>query len=392
MSDNITELKQLNMQEEPERHTVVKKIVILAAVTAAICGLVCLFLFHDGLNLDTFRRWGKYLVVRGSEEFGNYSFDSHSSNRYENFADGLIVASIGGLSVYDKSGEEVQVLQRQLELPRLIVNGDMAVAYDVSGTSLVALHKNRGEVLSLEESYPILDADLSEEGAICLSSSASGYKSVLSVYNQEQILIYRWLSSSTYFPLCAVSSDAKLLAAVAMGQEDGIYESSLYFFRTNEEEVKNKISLGNELIYDIFFLDDEIGVIGETGVRFFSTKGENLGEYEYQDKYLKDFDCGGEGFLTFATNMYRAGNRYSLVTVNERGRQMATRYIGSELLDVSACGRYIAALTPGKLTVYTPSLGIYCETTDVANATSVVMRKDGSVLMLGAGEGSLYIP
>lgn len=393
MSDNITELKILNGQEEPKRHLPARRIVIFTVVLIAVCSMLSLFLFHDGLNLDTVRRWGKYLFARTDEEFGTYSFDAHSSNRYENLEDGLVVASIGGLSMYDKDGDEVCVAQSKLEQPQLLVQGDMAVAYDVSGASLIAIHKDKGEVLTVEETYPILDADLSPKGAICFSSAASGYKSVLSVYNVEQELIYRWLSSSTYFPLCAVSGDGRQMAAVAMGQADGSFESSVHLFQTNEEEVKHTFSLGNELIYDLVFWEDEIiCAVGEASVQFFTTKGERINGYAYKDKYLKDFDFGGDGFLTLVTNMYRAGNRYSLVTVSQRGREIGSCYVGSELLDISACGRYVAVLTPGKLTVYTSSLSVYYETTEVAGVTSVVMREDGSVLLLGAGEGELYIP
>ena len=105
-----------------------------------------------------------------------------------------------------------------------------------------------------------------------------------------------------------------------------------------------------------------------------------------------DFDSSGNGFLALSTNMYRAGNRYSLVTVDEKGRKIADCYIGQEILDMSAGGRYIAVLTPGKLTIYTHTLDVYHETTNVTDATSVVMREDGSVLVMGGGNGRLYIP
>ena len=393
MSDNMENITELNTDKIPDRRALVKKIVVFVVIVAAVCCSVALFLFNEGLNLDGLRRWGRYLTVRNDENFGVYSFDSHSSNRYEKMGDDLIVASIGGLSAYDKNGAERHVLQKPLELPQLLVSGNMAVAYDVGGSTLLALQKGKGEVLSLEETHPILDADLSSNGAICLSSSASGYKSVLSVYNEEQDLIYRWLSSTTYFPLCALAPNGRDMAAIAMGQTDGVFESSIYLFRTDSEEIQNKISLGNELVYDITFLDSDLMcAVCETGVQYFNMKGEQLGHYSYTDEYLKDFDLGGNGFLTLSTNMYRAGNRYSLTTVNEKGKEIASCYIGEEILDLSAGGRYIAVLTPGKLTIYTQSLHVYHETTQIGSTTAVVMREDGSVLLLGSGQGNVYIP
>lgn len=390
MSDNVT---QLDLEPTPDHRGLWKKIVVFAVIVAAVCGLVALVLFTDGLNLDGLRRWVKYMNVGGDDSYGVYTFDAHSSNRYASFGDGLAVVSVSGLSAYDENGEELFVLQEQMELPQLQVSGDMALAYDVGGNSLLALHRRNGEVLRLKENRAILDADLSSGGYLCTSSSASGYKSVLSVYNNSQNLVYRWLSSTTYIPLCAISGDGRWLAAVGLGQKGGVFESSLLLFRTDSEEIQQTISLGSQLIYDLLFVGDKtICAIGETSVQYLTLDGTFLGSYSYQDRYLKDFTADGDGFLTLAVNMYKAGNRYSLVTVDEKGKEIASVYLGQEILDMSACGRYLAVLTPEGLTIYTQSLSVYHQTVETGNATAVVMRKDGSALLLGNGQGWLYVP
>ena len=390
MSDNVTEI---GLETAPVRRGLRKKVLAMSVAVLLVCGVLALILFGESLNMDNLRRWVKYMNVKDSEATGMYSFDSHSSNRYGTFADGLVVASVSGMNTYDKNGAEQYVLQRQMSLPQLQVSGKLAMVYDVGGNGLSVLHERNGEVLRLEESRAILDADLSSGGFICLSSSASGYKSVLSVYNEQQELIYRWLSSTTYIPHCAISPDGKLLAAVGLGQNNGTFESSLLFFRTDSEEVQNTVSLGSDLIYDLYFEDsDTICVIGETGVRCINLKGEPLGEYVYEEPYLKDFDAGGNGFLPLSVNTYRAGNRYSLVTVDKKGQRIAGTYIGQEILSLSACGRYIAVLTAEGLTIYTQNLSVYDQSIETGNATDVVMREDGSVLLLGNGQGRLYIP
>ena len=138
--------------------------------------------------------------------------------------------------------------------------------------------------------------------------------------------------------------------------------------------------------------DDMICVVGETSVRFFDAAGDILGNYPYGDSFVKDFDLGGNGFLTLSMNMYRAGNRYSLVTLDTDGKELASQYIGQEILDLSACGKYVAVLTMDGLTVYNRLLEEYAYTEEVGAATSVVMCEDGSVLLLGGGTGKIYIP
>lgn len=390
MSDKVTEL---HTEEKPARRRNVKKIVLLTALVVVVCLVLSLILFKDELNLDRVRRWFKYMGDKNDESFGRYAFDSHGSNAYGGFDGGLAVASIGGLDTYAEDGTHRHMIQQQLDLPQLLTRGSIAVAYDVGGYNLVAADKKKGEVLRLEETHPILDADISSGGAICISSSDSGYKSVLSVYNGKQDLVYRWLSASVYYPLCAIAPNGSDLAAISVGQSEGTFQSSICLFRTDSEEIKGEISLGSELIYDLVYLSgNKLCAIGETGIQFVSTGGDVVGTYQYQDSYLKDFDLGGDGFLTLSTNMYRAGNRYSIVTVDHKGREMASKYIGEEVLDISACGRYVAVLTQGNLTVYTKSLSVYYETEEAADATSVVMRSDGTAILIGGGQGRLYIP
>lgn len=393
MSEDNLILLDPDQEKKHKQKRLLKRAVILLITVVAVCCLVALFLFGDGINLDSMRRWVKYMNVRDDGVYGSYSFDSHSSNRYGSVQDGLALASVSGVSLYGESGEEETNVQIQLSLPRLVARDEIAMAYDVGGYGLVAVHSQKGEVLRLAESRPILDADLSDGGHIALASSASGYKSVLSVYNDEQLLVYRWLSSSTYLPLCAVSSDGKWLAAIGLGQSGGAFDSSLLLFRTDSEEVQHTVSLGSQIVYDLLFLNNNtICAVSENGLQFVDTNGEFLGDCDYHDLYLKDYDDGGDGFLCLSLNMYKAGNRYSLVTVDEKGNQLAEVYIGQEILDLSACGKYVAVLTPEGLTIYNQYLSVYHQTIDTGNATSVVMREDGSVLLLGSGSGNLYIP
>lgn len=392
MWNNVTQLHEM---PEPGKDNRVlwKKIGLMASVIVLVLGIVALIVFRESLNLDSVRRWVKYMNVSDSGLYGSYTFDSHANNSYASFDGGLAVASVGGLNTYDENGEEVYVLQQQLSLPQLQVQGNLAMAYDVGGKTLLTVRSGSGEVLRLEESKPILDADLSSGGQICLSSSASGYKSVLSVYSNKQKLVYRWLSSTTYLPLCAMSPNGKDVAAIALGQENGAFQSSIYLFRIDSEDIQQTIPLGNELIFDLRYLDEKtLCAVGESSVYYVRTDGELVGTFSYEDQYLKDFDHGGNGFLTLSLNMYKAGNRNTLVTVDQKGQELGRLYLGQEILDLSACGRYIAVLTPQGLTIYTQSLQVYHETAETGNATAVTMRSDGSVMLLGGGRGRLYIP
>lgn len=381
-----------NQEQTKKRNSQSSRVITMVLLTAVILGILALILFPEELNLDAVKRWFAYLNVKNDGAYGSYTFDSHNSSRYAALEDQLIIGTVGGLYGYDDYGREVLAVQGQMELPFLETEGDFALSYDAAGNTIL-LGGKKGTLLQLSEPFPVYDADLSSDGAIAFASTASGYKSVLTVYDEDQTLIYRWLSSSTYMPVCAVSEKASWLAGIGLGQADGTFESRLYLFQTTVEEPVGSVSLGNELIYDLNFVkNDLICAVGESSVQFVRTDGTVVGSYSYEGQYLKDHDGGGDGFLALTLNMYKAGNRYTVVTVNDKGEELASLYLGEEIVDLSANGKYLAVLTPEALTIYHCDLKVYSRTTEIAGVTSVAMREDGTAVLIGNGSGKLFIP
>lgn len=381
-----------NQAQTQKKNSRSSRILTMVLLTVIVLGILALILFPEELNLDAVKRWVSYLNVKNDGDYGSYTFDSHNSSCYAAVEDQLFLGTVGGLYGYDDYGRETLAVQGQMELPVLETEGEYALAYDASGNTLL-LGNKKGGLLQLSEPFPVYDADLSPDGAVAFASSASGYKSVLTVYDETQTLIYRWLSSSTYMPVCALSEDGDWLAGIGLGQEEGVFESRLYLFRTTEEEPKCSVSLGNELIYDLNFIsEDLLCAVGENSVQYVTTDGEIIGAYSYEGQYLKDHNSAGDGFLALTLNMFKAGNRYTVVTVNDKGEELASLYLGEEIVDLSANGKYLAVLTPETMTIYHSDLKQYAQTTEIAGVTSVAMRDDGTVVLIGNGSGKLFIP
>ena len=63
-----------------------------------------------------------------------------------------------------------------------------------------------------------------------------------------------------------------------------------------------------------------------------------------------------------------------------------------EILDFSACGKYVAVLTSQNLNVYHKSLELYATTNQISGYTDAIVRKDGSVLVVSSDKASVYLP
>lgn len=387
MSDNVS---QLQPQKKPGLGKRIAAFVLLAVLVA---GGVAAYVFRDQLNLDALQRYVRYLNVSDDSKSGRFLYDESNSNQYAGLSGGLAVASATGLSLYDKDGTETASIQAAMSVPVLKTGNTVALAYDAGGTVLEAASQKKGSVLHVASQRAILDADIAADDSICYLSSEPGYKSVLYVYNSQQSLIYRWLSASQYFMRCAVASGSKYAAAAVLGQQDGMFESSVVLFRTDAEEIACTIPIGNAMIYDLHFVSDsKLCVLAEDALSFYDLDGNLLGSFSYGESYLKDYTTDGSGCLTLVMNLYQAGNRYTVLTVGYDGAELGRLSSGEQILDISAAGKYLAILTSSSLSIYDQTLQEYDVSDNTAGAASVVMRADGSAIQLANGHGTLYVP
>ena len=387
MSDNVTKF-----EPNPGRK-IYKRIAALVLLIVLVGGAVTAYVFRDSLNLDAAKRFVRYLNVRTDSTGGSFTFDSHNANQYADLDGGLAVASVSGLSLYDANGDELSVVQSKLDTPAIRAGSELALAFDVGGNELLAVTKTGETALSVTTQQPIFDADLAKDGSVCYAAQETGYKTVLYVYDAKQNRIYRWLSASAYMPLCAVSPGAKQAAAVSFGQKDGIFAAELHIFDTASDDAGLTAPLGSDLIYDLTFLDaNTICAIGESGAQWLSLSGSRLAGYTYDGAYLKDFDFGGEGFVSLIVNMYKAGNHCTVVTVDNTGTELGKEAFDTQILDFSAAGSYLAVLTAEKLQIFDSTMQLYHEQANTKSATNVVMRSDGSAVLLGGGHGEIVLP
>ena len=151
--------------------------------------------------------------------------------------------------------------------------------------------------------------------------------------------------------------------------------------------------LGSELLYDLEFLPDgTLYAIGQDSTIHMQMDGTLLGRFRYGDAQLRDFDGNGDGFITLSLNRNRTGERYAVATLAPDGSVLGEVGLSEEALDISACGKYVAVLTAGSLHIYNDTMTLYAEKENAAGASDVIMRADGSAILISGGEGSLFIP
>ncbi|MBQ6798719.1 MAG: hypothetical protein IJP11_05745 [Oscillospiraceae bacterium] len=291
---------------------------------------------------------------------------------------GILAAGKDGFTLYDAGGGYLGGVRHYYETPLLLSGGSLGAVCDLGGSRLSVLDAAGRAVMDLTTDGTILDADLSSGDALCYAETLPGYKAVLTVYDKKQNQIYRWYSASRYMTRCAVSEDAKLLCAAAIEEEELQTVSAAVLFETDVEVPLAEVPLGEQMIWELRFLDrDTVCAVGDHAAVYFTPKGELLGSYDYSGMNLMDYSAEGDGFTALILNKYQAGNSNTLVLLDSTGSLLAERYLGEEVLSVSAAGGFCAVQTPEHLYVYDKSLQL-CAVTE---ASASAICADGSAIV-----------
>ena len=393
MADTTNDIWNDNDGEEeaPRKGGRMRRFWIFFLILAAVLGVVVVAAYRDGTGFDALRRRFAY---GGAEAAGEvrYQYNESENNRFAVLGNSLVVLSDTELRVLGEDGEEVWSTAVSMASPALAQSGDRAVAYDVGGSELYVLDQD-GELLHLTANTgePFIAANLNEDGYLAVTAQRQTSKGCVSVYDADLDLIFEFNASQRFVTDACVVGDSHL-AAVTLGQEAGTFVSNLVIYRLDEEEPAADYDVTDGLVAAVTSWGNRLVTVSDTCLTFAGVDGEVEDTYSYQGDYLRGYDLNGDGFAALLLNRYRSGSVGRLVTVGEDGEEIASLDVNREVLSISAAGRYLAVLYTDSLVIYNSDLQEYAVLEGTDYASDVLMRTDGSALLLSMEYASLFLP
>ena len=348
-----------------------RRFLIFFLVLVVVLVVVLLAAYRDGTGFDVLRRYFTYGET-GEESDSGYQYDASSSNRFAVLGERLVVLSNTSLQVLAADGSEVWSTSVKMNTPALAVGGGRAVAYDVGGTELYVVD-SEGEQMTLtaDPSEPFLAATLNDDGWLAVTAERDNCKGAVDVYSAQGDLMFTFRSSQRFVTDAYVTDDDSYLAAVTLGQEDSVFVSNIVLYDLTETEPVADYDISDGLVLEISQQDNRIVTVSDTVLTLADPKGTVEGSYSYGGEY---------------------GSLGRLVTVDEKGEEIASLDISDEVVGLSAAGRYIAVLYIDHLEVYNQDLQTYATLEDTGYARDILMRSDGSVLLLASESARLFLP
>ena len=391
----------MEQQPKKKRNILIRLLLFLLAL-AVVLGAVGLVVFRDRLNMDALKRWFAYraLTLSDSGQAESFRYSGSVDDVFASLEGDLLVCSPNTISLYSGSGTQYIDLSVSMSAPAVDVSGNTAVVYDAGGTALYVF-RQRAEVFSLTCDGSLLSAHLNTSGMVTVVSQESGSRGVVTIYDSEGEIRAALRLSSSYVMDAALADDGTTLAVVTIGQQSGSFASSLLIYdlaSVPTGDVNYDISpvssadLGSSVVLSLRQSGSCFWALGDRGIAVLDLEGTLLDSVDWSDQYLKSYSLDGDGFAVAQLGRYRAGSQGELMVIDQSGALAGSLPLEEQVLSVDAAGRYFAVLTADRLDIYTSDLTPYSTLSGTQGARKVLLRSDGSALLISADSASLYVP
>lgn len=391
------EFQRGNPQEEPPKRIAKKNYRIrwkyLAIGTAVILAVVACATLWDSTAFDGLRRSVIYSQAKKDENGCAllYNYAAEKDQCYTYLDGNLVLVSQHHVTMLNENGREIYHSDVKFHKSAITDNGTMAAAYDIGGQEIYLLNA-KGLVRKLETEGEILSCYLNERGDLAVTAGKKGYKAAVSIYNSKGEMSFEFRSSDRFLMTAAVHRDGNQMAAVTMGEAEGSFASTVVLYRMDSEEPQANCQLPGGAVYDIGMVGSNYCAVAEDGLFFIGRDGEQKAFFDFEGTFLRRCSLQGDGYAAVVLGRYKSGGETQLVTVSDNGELIGRTEMGGEVLAIDTAGKYVAVLRSDALTIYDKKLNVCAQLEDVSFARDVLMREDGSALLVGAESASLYLP
>lgn len=378
--------KRMRKRRPPRKKARGLLLVILLVLAAVVA-----FVLLDRTAFDGLRRSLAYMQAEKDESgcAKLYQYSGDGTSCYADLDGSLLVASSQEITLLDDKGNTVYHTPLQAGQVAVTAEDGCAAVYEIGGKSLYLLDR-KGLVKEMTLEGEIFAVEMGRGGRFAVTLKKTGYKTAVTVYNGKGEPLYGFNSAQKYLMTAAVSENGNYMAAAAMGQDGGSFTSSLQIYKLTSDALQADAALSGG-VYELGTVDGRFCAATDKALCFVKADG-SVSTYDYQGANLARCSINGGKFAAVLLENYSSGGLTHLATVNTAGEEIAALTVDSQVLDLSAAGRYVAVLYTSSLVIYDRNLRQCAVLEDVNFARRVLMRSDGSAVLAGTNSASLYLP
>ena len=275
------------------------------------------------------------------EMANEYIFDVGSDRVFADLGGPLASVGTLGVQVLDAGGSQSLRDPLRMSRPAIAAAGGRAIAFDIGGTAVRGFDKTQ-IAAAIETDSVIISASINGNGWFCVcTQGTSGYKGVVTVYNNKGSDVYKVSLSSGYILSAALSPDNKSLSVLNL---TGDGSTITFYHGLNGETADSAFALSDELILDISYPPSgDLVAISTQSLIAVNKNGEGRILYDFSGRRLSAYTLAG-GFYSLHLLDFGVGYKGRLVTIGENGSLLGEYPTDRELISMSCGGGYLAVL------------------------------------------------
>ena len=242
--------------------------------------MLILSFFREEVSVENFQYLLKYMSSDDSTFITTQKihYPTSDSKALDIFAGDFVSAGTNGVTLYDTNGNTVLDIDTVISQPVFAIGKKYGLCYDLSGYSYIVF--NTFAKLSQEEfEFPISDAAIDDRGNYAILTKNKEYRTIINVYDSDFELTSRIYKNKYTFDF-DINSDR--LVYVTADALDSRFLTEVNVIKHKSDSENNIISLYNEFPIGVRFLGDNIILVTDKSLRFFSFKG---GEFSQGKHY-----------------------------------------------------------------------------------------------------------
>ena len=264
----------------------IKKLII-----AIVCALLIMAVVIFRINAPT--GMGEYIKCMMASSVGGkgypVSFDDATSKQLYVQNNQLISLTDTTLYAHNSAGGLIYSTPHGMSSPVVRISKVRSLVFDRGGTQYFI--NNFDSVLSNKKAdNKIIDADIADCGNYVIATLSEDEKSVVTVYDSNNLERFRIKSSENYVSRVAISSDGKSIAVVTVNAVESVITSIVTMYSINSDKPVSSKTFADENIYSLKFLNNKKIVLISKNRCITFDKNSNLNELSFEGKTLVKFE------------------------------------------------------------------------------------------------------
>ena len=325
---------------QDNRIKIVRLMRVGCMILLALILLLGIILNFSRLNGDDIHRTAARIAYGLGGELDQVeaiAFTEGESRTVVPFKDGIVAVADDRIKVFDSTGLAFMNEQLVMDSPAVAVTARRILVFD-RGAKTAAVYDSFSQKQKLTFGQPIIDAAISESGAVIVAHKTEGYKSQLTVYDNAFRERYKWYASDTYITATAVYGIPTRFACAGIRLDGEEMTCEVLCFDPKKSEPIARIPVAGSFVYELRISDGNTAVcvtdqgyylldMNKGTVRHGSSFGQNsLGCYDITGSTLV-FGLSG-----------RTDQGYEVLTVDLSSGKETKQYLPSAAESATAFG------------------------------------------------------